>query len=55
VEKNEALTSFIDHGGDVMSLSVLPSINRNVFVSGSCDSTAKVMEEEEEVVVVVKV
>lgn len=42
VEKNEAVTSFIDHGGDVMSLSVLPSVNRNMFVSGSCDATAKV-------------
>jgi hypothetical protein len=42
VEKNEAVTSFIDHGGDVMSLSVLPSVNRHVFVSGSCDATAKV-------------
>lgn len=42
MEKNEAVTSFIDHGGDVMSLSVLPSVNRNVFISGSCDATAKV-------------
>ena len=42
VEKNEAVTSFIDHGGDVMSLSVLPSVNKNIFISGSCDATAKV-------------
>lgn len=44
VEKNEAITSFADHGGDVMSLSVLPHSNRNVFVSGSCDATAKVWD-----------
>lgn len=44
VEKNEAVASFADHGGDVMSLSVLPHTNRNVFVSGSCDATAKVWD-----------
>jgi guanine nucleotide-binding protein G(I)/G(S)/G(T) subunit beta-1 len=44
VDKNEAITSFADHGGDVMSLSVMPSVNRQVFVSGSCDATAKVWD-----------
>lgn len=44
VEKNEAITSFADHGGDVMSLSVLPGSGRSVFVSGSCDATAKVWD-----------
>ncbi len=44
VEKNEAISSFVDHGGDVMSLSVVPSANKNVFVSGSCDATAKVWD-----------
>lgn len=33
---------FTDHGGDVMSVSILPSVDKNVFVSGSCDSLAKV-------------
>lgn len=33
---------FTDHGGDVMSVSILPLVDKNVFVSGSCDSLAKV-------------
>lgn len=33
---------FTDHGGDVMSVSILPAVDKNVFVSGSCDSLAKV-------------
>ncbi len=33
---------FTEHTGDVMSLSVLPNVDPNVFVSGSCDTLAKV-------------
>ncbi len=33
---------FTGHMGDVMSVSVLPSIDPNIFVSGSCDTLAKV-------------
>merc|ERR1711998_501794 len=32
-----------DHGGDVMSVSISPE-EKNIFVSGSCDSTAKVWD-----------
>ncbi len=32
---------FAEHTGDVMSVSVLPSVDPNIFVSGSCDSLAK--------------
>ena len=41
VERGEAKQTFDDHGGDVMSVSISP-IEKDVFVSGSCDSTAKV-------------
>ncbi len=33
---------FTEHTGDVMSVSVLPSVDPNIFVSGSCDTLAKV-------------
>lgn len=33
---------FTDHTGDVMSLSLSP--DKNVFVSGACDATAKVWD-----------
>lgn len=33
---------FNDHTGDVMSLSLSP--DKNIFVSGACDSTAKVWD-----------
>jgi hypothetical protein len=35
--------TFTDHEGDVMSISVLPSVDPNMFVSGSCDTLAKVL------------
>ena len=41
---NAVQAHFTDHGGDVMSVSILPSVDKNVFVSGSCDSLAKVMD-----------
>jgi guanine nucleotide-binding protein G(I)/G(S)/G(T) subunit beta-1 len=41
VGRGQAVQHFTDHGGDVMSLSVHPT-NRSIFVSGSCDTTAKV-------------
>jgi len=39
----DALTTFGDHSGDVMSLSVNPH-DKNMFVSGSVDTTAKVWD-----------
>ena len=44
VETGTAKTTFADHEGDVMSLAVLPDIDPNVFVSGSCDAFAKVWD-----------
>lgn len=41
INRAEEVQHFTDHGGDVMSLSVHPT-DRNIFVSGSCDTTAKV-------------
>mmetsp|Transcript_24592 Transcript_24592/g.48886 ORF Transcript_24592/g.48886 Transcript_24592/m.48886 type:complete len:350 (+) Transcript_24592:60-1109(+) len=43
VEQGEAIATFGDHNGDVMSLAISPT-NKDVFVSGSCDSTAKVWD-----------
>ena len=42
IELGQSKTTFSDHEGDVMSVSVLPSVDPNMFVSGSCDSLAKV-------------
>ena len=42
IERGETKQHFIEHGGDALSLSISPT-NQNVFVSGSCDATAKVM------------
>ncbi|CAM9293897.1 unnamed protein product [Chrysoparadoxa australica] len=44
VEMGVTKSHFTDHGGDVMSVSILPSVDKNVFVSGSCDSLAKVWD-----------
>ncbi len=33
---------FTEHTGDVLSVSVLPSVDPNIFVSSSCDALAKV-------------
>jgi len=44
IEVGTTKTTFKDHEGDVMSISVLPSVNMNMFVSGSCDSLAKVWD-----------
>jgi guanine nucleotide-binding protein G(I)/G(S)/G(T) subunit beta-1 len=41
LSQQKEVQRFSDHGGDVLSLSVHPS-NRSLFVSGSCDTTAKV-------------
>mmetsp|Transcript_8393 Transcript_8393/g.16706 ORF Transcript_8393/g.16706 Transcript_8393/m.16706 type:complete len:349 (-) Transcript_8393:147-1193(-) len=43
IERGEALTSFTDHNGDVMSVAVHPT-DRNLFVSGSCDATSKLFD-----------
>lgn len=42
VETRNALAEFKDHSGDVMSVSIYDA--RNTFVSGSCDSTAKLWD-----------
>jgi len=44
VELGQSKTTFSDHEGDVMSVSILPSVDPNMFVSGSCDSFAKVWD-----------
>lgn len=41
-ETGTKLLPFNDHTGDVMSLSLSP--DKNVFVSGACDATAKVWD-----------
>lgn len=44
VELGQSKQTFADHEGDVMSLSILPSVDPNMFVSGSCDSMTKVWD-----------
>jgi len=44
IEVGNAKTTFADHEGDVMSISVLPDVDANLFVSGSCDTLAKVWD-----------
>lgn len=43
IEKKETKNVFQEHSGDVMSLS-LSTNDANLFVSGSCDATAKVWD-----------
>jgi len=42
VETKTPKVTFSDHTGDVMSVSIFE--DRNIFVSGSCDSTAKIFD-----------
>lgn len=42
VESGQPTTTFTDHAGDVMSVSISP--DKNTFVSGSCDATAKLWD-----------
>lgn len=44
IELGQSKLTFSDHEGDVMSVSILPSVDPNMFVSGSCDSFAKVWD-----------
>ncbi len=44
IELGQAKSTFLGHDGDIMSVSVLPSVDPNMFVSGSCDSLAKVWD-----------
>lgn len=44
IELGQSKTTFADHEGDVMSVSILPSVDPNMFISGSCDSFAKVWD-----------
>lgn len=43
IESKTAKSTFSEHSGDVMSVSITES-NQNVFVSGSCDAQAKVWD-----------
>lgn len=43
VSRGEALQTFSDHGGDVMSLALSPT-SLDVFVSGSCDASSKLWD-----------
>mmetsp|Transcript_10159 Transcript_10159/g.25753 ORF Transcript_10159/g.25753 Transcript_10159/m.25753 type:complete len:346 (-) Transcript_10159:155-1192(-) len=43
VERGEAINSFTDHNGDVMSVAINPN-DTNTFVSGSCDATCKLWD-----------
>ena len=43
IETGNKVSEFTDHLGDVMSLSINPQ-NKNLFVSGACDSFAKVWD-----------
>lgn len=42
IDTNQKVTEFLDHSGDVMSLSISPE--KNLFVSGACDATAKIWD-----------
>jgi len=44
VESGNCLQEFSDHSGDVMSISVKPGGEPDIFVSGACDATAKVWD-----------
>lgn len=44
VEIGQAKLHFKDHDADVMSVSVLPEVDPNIFASGSCDSLAKIWD-----------
>lgn len=43
IEAGSKVTEFIDHNGDVMSVSINPS-DKNQFVSGACDAKAKLWD-----------
>eukprot|EP00941_MAST-03F_sp_MAST-3F-sp1_P005663 g5663.t1 len=44
VARHELLVEYKDHDADVMSLSICPTDEDNIFVSGSCDTTCKVWD-----------
>ena len=44
IESNKAIQTFIGHDSDVMSLSIKPEVDPNMFVSGSVDNLAKVWD-----------
>lgn len=43
VSKGDTISHFTDHGGDVMSVAIHPT-DKNVFISGSCDASAKLWD-----------
>lgn len=42
IEAGAKVTEFSDHNGDVMSVSISP--DKNYFISGACDATAKLWD-----------
>lgn len=44
ISQREHTCEFTGHESDVMSISVCPTDEENIFVSGSCDTTAKVWD-----------
>eukprot|EP00002_Diphylleia_rotans_P038071 TRINITY_DN85_c2_g1_i1.p1 TRINITY_DN85_c2_g1~~TRINITY_DN85_c2_g1_i1.p1 ORF type:complete len:347 (-),score=65.79 TRINITY_DN85_c2_g1_i1:580-1620(-) len=44
IESGNTMTTFSDHTGDVMSVSITPNQDKNVFVSGACDFNAKLWD-----------
>lgn len=44
INQGYAIAIYVDHEADVMSVSTLPGENKNIFVSGSCDQTAKIWD-----------
>lgn len=43
IDAVKPITTYQDHGGDVMSVAIHPT-NPNIFLSGSCDATARVWD-----------
>lgn len=47
LDSSVMITKWKDHGGDVMSISVCPN-DDNLFVSGACDTAARIFDRREE-------
>ncbi|KAL6041986.1 Guanine nucleotide-binding protein subunit beta [Balamuthia mandrillaris] len=43
IEAGTKVTEFVEHNGDVMSVSIIPD-KQNYFISGACDATAKLWD-----------
>jgi guanine nucleotide-binding protein G(I)/G(S)/G(T) subunit beta-1 len=44
IEKRRNIVEYSDHVGDVMSVDISPTDSENIFLSGSCDCTAKIWD-----------